>query len=155
MDKEAGHWLIEQAVIVGPEIQIVNCDHQTFEGGGSQSNLILRVAEEDVDWCAFGLIFSIAVLSFADARTRGMSDIDFIDSDEFSVKDFFECLHYEDGQIKFYADYIRGRCMKTRITVEKDGTVRLGAVNRGEAANRWVDKLKGKKLIQLVKDREA
>ena len=34
-----------------------------------------------------GLV-SIAILSFVDARPRGMSDIDFEDEDEFSVKDF-------------------------------------------------------------------
>ena len=39
--------------------------------------------------CAFGFIYSIAVLSFADARPRGTYDIDFEDDDEFSVQDFF------------------------------------------------------------------
>lgn len=154
-DKKAGYWLIEQAVIVGPEMEIVDCDHQTFDSGGSRSEVTLKVTEEDIQWCAFGLIYSIAVLSFADARPRGMSDIDFEDDDEFSVKDFFECLHYEYGQIRFYADYIRGRCMKTSITAEKDGTVKIGTVNRGEVASRWVDKLKGKKLMQIVKDQNG
>ena len=101
-----------------------------------------------------GLV-SIAILSFVDARPRGMSDIDFEDEDEFSVKDFFECLHYEYGRIRFHADYIRGRCMKTSISAEKDGMVKIGTVNRGEVASRWVDKLKGKKLMQVVKDQNG
>jgi hypothetical protein len=154
-DKRAGYWLLERAVIAGPEMEIVDCDHETFDSGGSQSKITLKVTEEDIQWCAFGLIYSIAVLSFADARPRGMSDIDFEDDDEFSVKDFFECLHYEYGQIRFHADYIRGRCMKTSITAEKDGTVKIGTVNRGEVASRWVDKLKGKKLMQIVKDQNG
>jgi hypothetical protein len=84
-----------------------------------------------------------------------MSDIDFEDDDEFSVKDFFECLHYEYGQIRFHAGSIRGRCMKTSIIAEKDGAVKIGTVNRGESASRWVDKLKGKKLMQVVKDQNG
>ncbi len=56
------------------------------------------------------------------------------------LKIFLSVYNYEYGQIKFHADYIRGRCMKTSITAEKDGTVKIGTVNRGEAASRWVDK---------------
>ncbi len=41
--------------------------------------------------------------------------------------------------------------MKTSITAEKEGAVRIGTVNRGEVASRRVDKLKGKKLMQVVK----
>jgi hypothetical protein len=100
-------------------------------------------------------IYSIAVLCFADARPRGMSDMDFEDDYEFSAKNYFECLHYEYGQIRFHADYIRGRCMKTSITAEKDGTIKIGTVNRGEAVSRWVDKLKGKKLMYIVKGQKG
>ncbi len=124
-DRDAGYWLIEQAVVVGAEIEVVDCDHQTFDSGGSRSQVTIKVTEDDIEWCAFGLIYAIAVLSFAIARPRGMSGIDFEDADEFSVKDFFECLHYEHGQIRFHADYIRGRCVKTSITAEKDGTVKI------------------------------
>ncbi len=136
-------------------MEIVGWDYQAFGSGDSRSKVTLKVTEEDIQWCVFAFIYSIAVLSFADARPRGMSDLDFEGDDEFSVKDFFECLHYEYGQIRFHADYIRGRCIKTSITAEKDGTVKIGTVNRGEAASRWVDKLKGKKLIQIVTGRKG
>ena len=36
--------------------------------------------------------------------------------------------------------------MKKSITAEKDGTVKIGTVNREEAASLRVEKLKGKKL---------
>ena len=45
--------------------------------------------------------------------------------------------------------------MKTSISAEKDGMVKIGTVNRGEVASRWVDKLKGKKLMQVVKDQNG
>ena len=35
-------------------------------------------------------------------------------------------------------------------TGTSDGTVLVEAVNRGEAALRWVDRLKGKKYLQAV-----
>lgn len=47
-------------------------------------------------------------------------------------------------------DDIRGRRIKTRIVVRSNGTVTLETIGRGKAALRWLDQLKGKKLIQLV-----
>jgi hypothetical protein len=40
--------------------------------------------------------------------------------------------------------------MKTDINVRSDGTVTLSTWGRGEAALRWLDRLKGKKLMELV-----
>jgi len=45
--------------------------------------------------------------------------------------------------------------MKTSIIAEKNGTVKLVTVNRGEVASRWVDKLKGKKFMQVAKDQNV
>ncbi len=47
---------------------------------------------EVVEWGAFGFLYTLAVLSFHDARPRGMSAQDYQAKDEFSVADFFECL---------------------------------------------------------------
>jgi len=35
-------------------------------------------------------------------------------------------------------DYVRGRMMKTDVTVFPDGRFTLTTTNRGEAASRWV-----------------
>jgi hypothetical protein len=40
--------------------------------------------------------------------------------------------------------------MKTDVTVRPNGSVTLTTRNRGESALRWVDRLKGKKILQLV-----
>ena len=79
----------------------------------------------------FDSIFALAVLSFADARPRGLSDQDLVDGDEFTVSDLFECLRFVSGELRFSSDYLRGRCMKTDITVRKDGMLTLSTRNRG------------------------
>jgi hypothetical protein len=57
-------------------------------------DLAFEVEEEDedpadvVEWAAFGFIFVLAVLSFADARPRGISEVDYSAKDDFTVADF-------------------------------------------------------------------
>lgn len=108
------------------------------------------VRTNDAEWGAFGFIFVLAVLSFHDARPRGISGTWYEDEDQFTVFDLFECLKYERGELQFEADYIRGRCVKTDITIRKDGTCTLATRCRGEAATRWLAMLKGKKMLQAV-----
>lgn len=47
-------------------------------------------------------------------------------------------------------DYIRGRCIKTDIVLRPDGKITLKTWTRGEAATRWVRKLKGEKTLGVV-----
>jgi hypothetical protein len=54
------------------------------------------------------------------------------------------------GDLRFDADYIRGRRVKTRIVVRSNGIVTLETIGRGKAALRWLEQLRGKKLMQLV-----
>lgn len=58
--------------------------------------------------------------------------------DDWSAGDMLRRLRFERGELRFYADYVRGRCMKTKIVIRKDGTFMLDTVNRGEAATRWI-----------------
>ena len=91
-----------------------------------------------------------SVLSFADARPRGVSDMDFIEADEWSVADMLRHFRYQRGELSFQADYVRGRCVKTDIDVRRDGTFTLQTTNRGEAATRWISRLQGKKHLASV-----
>ncbi|MBN1606307.1 MAG: hypothetical protein JW940_06720 [Polyangiaceae bacterium] len=109
----------------------------------------------DVEHFAFGFIYALGVLSFADARPRGVSGMHFQDRDDWTAGDMLRRLRFERGELRFYADYVRGRCMKTTIIVRSDGTFVLDTVNRGEAATRWIAKLQGKKLLQAVGGPEA
>lgn len=121
-----------------------------------RADLVFQGDDEDtepaeiVEWGAFGFLFTLATLSFHDARPRGFSEGDFLEKDDFNVDDFFECLTYGQNGLHLYADYIRGRCMKTDITIRPDGTVTLTTWGRGQSALRWLDKLQGKKLMDVV-----
>jgi len=90
------------------------------------------------------------VLSFADARPRGHSGIDFAEADDWFVGDMLRHLKFEHGRLYFYADYVRGRMMKTTVEINSDGVIRLETINRGESAARWVATLQGKRNLSLV-----
>jgi hypothetical protein len=123
-----------------------------------ESTHIKIVLEDDPDVlssCAWGLIYAIGVLSFADARPRGNSEMHFAAKDDWCVADMLQHLSFEFGRLHFYADYVRGRCLKTTVDVDKDGKIVVETVNRGEAATRWVAKLQGKKMMSLVGDADG
>lgn len=156
-DKHAGHHLIETGALI--EFRILDAhtalglDKENVEIG---VELIFTADDEDVDpgdmaeWGAFGFLFAIATLSFQDARPRGYSEKDFLPDDEFTVTDFFEGLSYRQDGLLLRIDYVRGRSVKTDITVRPDGTATLTTWGRGQSALRWLDKLQGKKLMGLV-----
>ena len=153
-DKSAGMHLIENGLLV--EFTIL--DTQVLPGPddaefGFRIDLRLGVEDEDssdVEWGGLGFCFVLAVLSFADARPRGASEIDYQEEDQISLVDFLEGFSFNHGGLHFTGDYIRGRRLKTDITVKPDGMVRLETLGRGKAALQWLDKLKGKKMMSLV-----
>lgn len=108
--------------------------------------------EDDVEWAAFGLIFALGVLSFHDARPRGVSEKDFSDNDDWFSKDMLRNIRFVRGELHFYADYVRGRMLKTTVIVRRDGTFHLQTINRGQAATRWIATLQGKKPLTIVRD---
>lgn len=109
----------------------------------------------DAEHYAFGFIYALGVLSFADARPRGVSGMHFEEKDDWAIGDMLRRVRFERGELRFYADYVRGRCMKTTIGVRADGTFMLDTMNRGEAATRWIARLQGKKLLRAIADVEA
>ncbi len=121
-----------------------------------RADLVFQGDDEDTDpaeiveWGAFGFLFILATLSFHDARPRGISEVDFHTKDNFNVADFFACLTYGQNGLHLRADYIRGRSMKTDITIRSDGTVTLTTWGRGQSALRWLDTLRGKKPMTVV-----
>lgn len=109
--------------------------------------------EDIVEWGAFGFLFVLAMLSFADARPRESSALDYREMDELAVSDFLGCLSFRRGALEFRADYIRGRRMKTDIAIRSDGSVTLTTIGRGKAPFHWLDRIQGKKTMRLI-DRE-
>jgi hypothetical protein len=155
-DRPAGYKLIETGTLV--EFEIVDTKVEPApDGETSFVRIALQLGgleggdgEDQVEWGAFGVIFTLAALSFNDARPRGNSDADFVEKDEFTVADLFDFLSFVRGELRFEADYVRGRCMKTDIVVQSDGQVILQTRARGESALRWVERLQGKKALEVV-----
>ena len=140
-ERQVGPSSDEGNSVVRLELQLGSPEGEDADGGDG---------EDQAEWGSFGLIFTLAVVSFADARPRGVSGIEFVEEDEFTVDDLITHLRFVRGELHFYADYLRGRCVKTSVTVRRDGHVTLETVNRGEAVLRWVDALKGKKHLRPV-----
>ena len=116
-----------------------------FEGDDEETD-----PAEVVEWGAFGFLFTLAALSFHDARPRGTSELEFQSRDEFTVADFFECPTFSEGVLRLHTDYVRGRRMKTDVTIRPDGNVMLTTWGRGQRALRWLDTLRGKKTMTVV-----
>jgi hypothetical protein len=135
-----------------PEIEIVDTKIEpTFGDDDFQVRIEMRIEEELVASCALGVIFVLGSLSFQDGRPRGASEAWFEDADVFTAADLLRHLRYPNGRLQLDVDYLRGRCIKTEVDVWRDGRVRLETVNRGQAATRWVDRLRGKRVLTLVK----
>lgn len=110
----------------------------------------MQVEEDGVEHMAFPMIFTLAMLSFHDARPRGVSGDWFEDEDQLTASDMLRHLAFEQGKLHLDLDYLRGRCVKTTVEVDATGRVLLRTVNRGQAATRWIETLKGKKTLQVV-----
>lgn len=103
-------------------------------------------AETTAEWGSIGFMFVLAVLSFAEAKPRNLSEIDYLEKDDLSLSDFMERLRFVS--LRYTADYIRGRRIKTTITVRPDGTVTVDTLGRGKSALRRLERLQGKKLMR-------
>lgn len=117
---------------------------------GSWQRMTCHVHREDVPWAAVPLIYTIAALSFADARPRALSEADYQEGDEWLIADTLGRLQLQRGRLVFDSDYIRGRMMKTRLIIDTEGRLVIETRNRYEMSRRWLDNLRGKRHIRLV-----
>ncbi len=146
VDREAGYELLSQ--VAGLELYDLATEYTDRSGGIMR--ISFRIDEEDVETSAFGLIFALGVMSFHDARPRGVSEMHFVEKDEWHVGDMLRHLRYEYGMLRFYADYVRGRMMKTSIEIDQDSVVKLQTVGRARVAEGWVARLQGKQKLKLL-----
>jgi len=140
--------IVEQQVVSGSDAGEFGVRIGLLMDGGDEAE-----AADVVTWGALGFMFVLATLSFGDARPRGASAPDFKERDDLRVCDFLERVRFEEGELHFYGDYIRGRRMKTGITVRSDGSVRLETFGRGKLAARWLARLQGEKPLEAVQRR--
>jgi len=143
--------LLKSAMIA--EVTVVDIAISPTSTGDRHVRLEGRLGDDehdDVEWSAFGFIYAIGLLSFHDARPRGYSGMHFSEHDQWMATDMQRHLRYERGRLSFDADYVRGRMMKTTVTIHPDGRFTLDTVNRGEAATRWIARIQGKKVLAAV-----
>jgi hypothetical protein len=137
----------------GLEIVVAEVDF-VEERGHSRQRLVYRVPQVALMNSALGMIFALGALSFEAATPRGASVIDYDERDEWTPTDMLRGLTYDGGDLRFDADYVRGRMMKTRVRVRSDGAVIVSTINRGRDAERWIDALRGvPRLIETDDDR--
>ena len=127
----------------------------TIENSPADPEIVIAkmILEDDpaiLSTCAWALIYALGVMSFADARPRGNSDIDFVPDDQWCVADMLKHLSFERGRLQFRADYVRGRLMKTSVVIDKEGKIVVETINRGEALTRWIAKLRGAKTLGVI-----
>jgi hypothetical protein len=155
--KSAAHRLLETGTLV--RFRVVDTHTELSpdkENVFVRADLVFEDDDEDTDpgeiveWAAFGFLFTLAVLSFHDARPRGMSELDFEAEDVLTVADFMDVLSFSHNGLSVQTDYLRGRSMKTEVTIRPDGTVRLTTWGRGKSALHWLNRLQGKKRVQVV-----
>ncbi len=143
------HSLLKDATLLDFEVLETNIQPTV---GNDDFHVVITLKTEDdlLDKCAVGFMFTLAMLSFHDARPRGVSGQWFEDDDQLSIGDLLKDFQYRAGVLHYYGDYLRGRCLKTSIEVHPNGKLKLETVNRGQAATRWIERLQGKKLLKAV-----
>jgi hypothetical protein len=158
LDRQAAHELLRTAAAVPFTVTAHEVIRGTDEGEFAL-RLELSFSDEEspeedredvVAWGALGFLFALGVLSFADARPRGSSDVEFDPNDEFRLADFVAALKFSNGELHLDTDYVHGRRMKTRAIVRSQGTGMIETRGRGKAALNWMARLKGDKPVRAV-----
>jgi len=140
--------------VIALDLKVVSSERSDFMDT-VHMKMTLQEDPDILESCSFGIIYALGVLSFAGARPRGVSGMHFEEKDEWLVPDMLRHLRFQHGSLHFYADYVRGRMMKTTVEVRQDGTILLETINRGESAARWVATLQGKRKFAIVEEDEG
>ncbi len=130
----------------GGDDTVVRITAQLGEPDDEEADL----GSSDQEWGGLPFIFALMVLSFHDARPRGVRGKWYEDKDQFNVADLLAAFRFDSGCLSVSVDYLRGRCVKTDITPDRDGRLVLATRTRGEAATRWFRTLKGERTLQAV-----
>jgi hypothetical protein len=134
---------------VGIPIEIISNEYNEFHGNEHQK-IVFQIQEDEPDLFAFGVLFTLSLMSFTYAAPRGYSENQFIPDEEWNLEYFLQGLEFEYGKLKYSGDYVSGRHMKTTIIFGPGGRVTLDTRNRGRGADRWMIQLQGKKHLQQL-----
>ena len=135
---------------IGIPIEIISNDFEEF-AGNTHHKIVFQIKEEEPDLWAFGVLFTLSLMSFTFSAPRGYSEIEFIPDELWNLEYFVQGLEFEHQRLRFTSDYVSGRLMKTDIVFASGGRVTLSTRNRGRGADRWITHLQGKPHIQELK----
>jgi hypothetical protein len=147
-ERSIGYELL--ADVVGLEIEVLSTQTRPTSDDDLAVEIECKIDRWAVAPHAFGILFALGVLSFHEARPAGASVIDYQEKDDFTVADLLRCLRFENGELRFEADYVRGRRMKTDAVIRRDGRISIKTRGRDLAPERWVFTLQGKRRLRLV-----
>jgi hypothetical protein len=107
----------------------------------------LLIDEDDVETSAFGILYSVSLISFLQARPAGSSITDYREKNLWPAEDLHRHISFRHGKLHFHADYVCGRLMKTTVEISKDGSIVIETLNRADQATQWVEFLLGKRRM--------
>ena len=140
--------LLEETI--GIPIKIISDEFNEIVSN-THHKIVFQIKEEEPDLLAFGVLFTLSLMSFTFAAPRGISENYFIPDEEWNLEYFVQGLEFENKNLRFSSDYVSGRLMKTDLIFASGGRVTLTTRNRGKGAQRWLQHLQGKKHISPVK----
>jgi hypothetical protein len=93
--------------------------------GNDDFHVVIRMKTDDdlLEKAALGVMFTLAMLLLHDARPRGVSGAVVRRRRQLTIADFLEDFEYRAGALYYYADYNRGRCLKTTVQIHPDGRI--------------------------------
>ncbi len=71
--------------------------------------IVFQIKEEEPDLFAFGVLFTLSLMSFTFAAPRGISENYFVPDEEWNLEYFVQGLEFENKSLRFSSDYVSGR----------------------------------------------
>jgi hypothetical protein len=152
-DKLLPQTLLDETIGISIEIEYNHFD-ETPGGDGSVNTfqeIVFQINEEDPEVYAVGILYTLSLMSFTFAAPRGFSENEFVPDEQWSLGHFLQGLEFRHNHLCFSADYVSGRLMKTDITYQSGGRVRVLTSARGRSAETWLTHLQGRRHLTPVK----
>ncbi|MEM7245880.1 MAG: hypothetical protein AAF533_11085 [Acidobacteriota bacterium] len=130
------------ARLFGVDVQLIELTRRG-EADDGWTRAVLRLPEEHLEDCSVALALALLRDSFDDGRPRGYSSQDYVERDALTIVDLVEHLRFIEGSLTVSIDYLRGRMLKTDVTIGANGEVVLIARNRDMLPERWIRALLG------------
>ena len=90
---------------IGIPIEIISNEFEEF-AGNTHHKIVFQIKEEEPDIWAFGVLFTLSLMSFTFSAPRGYSENEFIPDELWNLEYFVQGLGFENKCLCFTSDYI-------------------------------------------------